>query len=231
MGVKGLAAYLRRIQKQKQRVGGKAATAAEEEEKEDVAVLEEEEIDDVGFEEEEGVEVSVRASAPDSSQLSLLPAGSVLVVDGSGFLFHVLEAAGERAAVVLGGDYTAFAEAVRRELNRLLQLGLRVEFFFDGEADIFKDRAQAHRAQQREAMWFDMYTSCRDGKLTVATKDLPLPPLAMDQLKVVLAKDFKSIATTRCTGEADLEIAAYVKRKNGGRPLPECRYYCYGRDR
>jgi hypothetical protein len=225
MGIKGLAAYLRKIQK----VGPPEAGSRDLEGSD-------EDISDELFEGDDYAAAipSIRENPPVQRrgvELSVLPAGSVLVIDGSGFLFYVLEACGESGAALLGGDYNAFSTRAKREIKNLTQMGLRIEFFFDGEADIFKDMTQVRRAEQRETMWFELYTSCRDRKLTMAHKDLPLPPLLMDQLKEVLRADFKSVGVTHCEGEADHAIATYVKRKNGGRPIHECPYYCYGRDR
>jgi hypothetical protein len=155
-----------------------------------------------------------------------LPAGAELIVDGDGWIFHILNRLDSECAPIFGGNYSAIDEAIRKEVRLLTEsYGLRVHFYFGGKLDAFKERTMQKRMEQREMKWFNLYASCRDRKPS-SIQDLPIPPLSIDQMRQTLA-DCGSVMMVSCDGESDQIIARAVRDGNQNR---QGSFFCYALD-
>ena len=155
----------------------------------------------------------------------IIPSGSLLIVDGDGFIFHILRLVEDSAQPLLGGDYGIIDSAIRSEINLLRDtMGFALTFYFGGKSDIFKDGTILKRIKQREEKWFNVYSACRDCKPCVPD-DAPIPALSIDQMLWTLAD--LGISMIQCDGESDQIIASAVFEKNKANPGST---FCYGQD-
>lgn len=149
-----------------------------------------------------------------------LPAGGCLLVDAVGFGLTVLEGLTEKfdkdvCAFELGGCYMLLQQELVESVEKLLKEGFRLIFYFDGSSrGVMKASTLARRRQQREEKWgalFDGIGHGDGGKQRIPEqKDLPYPPLVVDELRTVLLSKFSNaqgVEVVECQGEADQDLA------------------------
>ena len=162
-----------------------------------------------------------------------LHANSVLLVDATGFIFHLLD---EQVKTLyaniplkreFGGSYGLIEELMTKEIQRLTKkLGFELTFYFDGSESYYKGNTTAKRRQQLVDQWNNMYyAGLGDG--TPQQKELPLPPLCSQMLLHVL--DRLQIRWVRTENEADQKMA--LDCFNMSDSEGEERFYCYTGDR
>lgn len=146
------------------------------------------------------------------------PEDTVLLVDALGFGLTVLEALTTKfekdvCAFELGGCYILLHIELLATVDNLLKEGFRLVFYFDGSSrGVMKASTLARRKQQREERWgglFDGIGHKDGGKQRIPEqKDLPYPPLVVDELRTVLSSfASKGVEVVECQGEADQDLA------------------------
>jgi hypothetical protein len=175
--------------------------------------------------------------------------GSTLLVDGNGFLFHLLneqvynlykdvEPKFERE---YGGNYKELSQIIRLELDRLVKmLGFDCIFYFDGGDSFFKgDTTEKRRESIRKSWsnWYDVVIGDQNKVQSQQLKELPIPPLGKDELLWCLEQAHIKCVITEY--EADQEMALECYRRNlkyiemaeasGSKIVKRC--YCYSGDR
>jgi hypothetical protein len=152
--------------------------------------------------------------------------GSNLLIDGSGWLFYLLD---EDLSLQrqLGGSYDEIDKIVREELRHLQDMGFNLTVCLDGEQNRMKDATTTKRRQRREEMWTNLFhATLGDSDKPIVQKDLPIASLALNQLKCTLkSMDVEIIISDY---EADQDIALLCLRRNS---LSGLKSYCYGADR
>ncbi len=175
--------------------------------------------------------------------------GSTLLVDGNGFLFHLLneqmyklyDGVEPRFEREYGGNYKELGHVIRLELERLSNtLGFECIFYFDGYDSFFKGDTTNKRRESIKKTWSNWYNVVIGDQNEISEhhyKDLPIPPLAKDELLWCLRQlNIKSIVTEY---EADQEMAIECHRRNlkGAQAAQTSaikvfkRCYCYSGDR
>ena len=171
-----------------------------------------------------------RLGAIQKNSVDLFPSITTLLVDGDGFLHHILRLLESvpRFSRELGGEYDIFHECIVRELRPLLDARIHVVFFFDGDSQM-KQATKAKRHRNKTEKWDHLYDLCQKSATSVAQVDLPVPPCSKSQLRWTL--ESLQIEIKDCIFEADQQMALYCSRLNSG--LSSGREVCfiYGDDR
>lgn len=153
-----------------------------------------------------------------------------LYIDAIGFLFFLLDT--ERGLALIkrqfGGSYKALDQLVKDEINRLLDHGLDLVFYFDGTSGIQKATTIEERRFQKEQKWSDLYQLCEHNHSDNSTSNvnLPKPPLSIEQFRATIVELGMDIVD--CEGEADQEIAKACHEHN--LKSIDSQAYCYGGD-
>lgn len=169
----------------------------------------------------------------------LIENGAVLLVDGSSFLFHLLNrqvlSLYKRFSFPreLGGCYSLIKKMIRMEIERLKQkLGFTtLIFYFDGPISYFKGNTKEKRRREILEQWNKVY-SISIGKLkafSLEPSQFPLPPLAHALLREVLRE--MKIAMVNCPDEADQKMAIDCRKMNSKSSNGKTVAYCYSGDR
>lgn len=145
--------------------------------------------------------------------------GSTLLVDGSSYMFYLMNMVsrddGELIDRRYGGSYEEFRRIIRREFITLINLGFKVEVFFDGKSSKFKEEILNNRGVQGTSNWenFNKVVQCQH---TVIDQDaLPLPPLTRLAFELVLRQDFAdTVKLVHCRGEADIDLGLECEKLN-----------------
>lgn len=156
-----------------------------------------------------------------------LPANAVLVVDGDGWVFEVLKQF-PQSDVLYGGDYHQIDSAVRKEVKSLQDMGFQLVFYFGRGYDLFKDETMLDRTRQREEMWMNVYTCCREKKISERA-NLPIPTLGTNAVRATLVGIKSVLDVVVCEEESDQMLAGAVCHNN--RKEGKETYFCYGKDR
>jgi hypothetical protein len=172
-----------------------------------------------------GLKLYLTTAGACSSQEEKLQSGSVLVVDGNGWLFSVLDNANtlERQ---YGGSYMYLDQLIRAEIIRMLDMKLRLVFYIDGDESRMKNATAEKRRKRREEMWENVYNTTlddTDGK--IVQRDLAVPPLVINQLKSTLRA--LGMPVRICEYEADQDVARACMEGN----QVEGNHYVYAGDR
>lgn len=157
-----------------------------------------------------------------------VPAGSVLVVDGVGWCFHVLRlldaghAEGLPLCSLLGGLYGALHARVASEAELLRGCGMELLVLVDGAHTRMKADARAQRRAARAEEASALLRVCLEQRYR--GEALPLPRLCIDQFCASLRE--LGVSVQRCAEEADQAVALKVAELNAaGR-----RAYCLALD-
>jgi hypothetical protein len=147
--------------------------------------------------------------------------GSILLVDGWAFLFHLLNTQVHTLYKDVkppferqyGGNYRELTPIINLELDRLSStIGFELRFYFDGHDSFFKGDTSEKRRKQLLKNWSTYHDVSIGDVIGVPDGDLPLPPLAMEELRFVLHR--RNIKSIDCEFEADQELAVECYRLN-----------------
>ena len=170
----------------------------------------------------------------------IISSQSVICIDAMGFAFYLIEQLADHR--LQGGMYGLYDEEFSRAVRKLIDTGLYLVFFFDGnEQSGMKSATAQKRRDQRDDQWMALKAACQSRRLraTFDDSEVPFPPLIIEQLKsslhtlqLALTESGDPEAASRieirlCASEEDQEIAKYCQRHNTD---PYARAYCYGQD-
>lgn len=164
--------------------------------------------------------------------MEVIPRGSTLLIDGFGFLFHLLD--NQITSLYtdvlyrkeLGGSYNELRRLIRAELSRLQQhFGFHLIVYFDGPESYFKGDTTLKRRKQIEEKWTHLYEATL-GDIKINQTRLPTPPLMKEQFLLELAA--MKILYKKCPYEVDQQMAIDCVAHNGS---SSNNYYCYTGDR
>ncbi len=156
---------------------------------------------------------------PSTGHLTDVPLeeGTVLAVDASGFVFHLIQNPG---VIPLNirlscGYYDVIDFLIRREIAELQEYNLRLVFFMDGMSSDLKSSTSEKRFMQRMEDW-DFLSQVLENPSLRRTLDiekkLPLPAMMMAQLECTLRS--LEVELVECTSEADQQMAMFCSRLN-----------------
>jgi siroheme synthase (precorrin-2 oxidase/ferrochelatase) len=159
----------------------------------------------------------------------VLPENSTLLIDGNGFMFYILSIPKVENSFnrELGGNYNILNEAIKEEIQKYLNAGLKVQVYFDGISRM-KGETSEKRLQERMNMWTRLFNACNEGEI-LKQDDLPVPPLVSTQFRMTL-RSISEIEIIMCDEEADQELAKICCNKNINLEKGKELYYCYGND-
>eukprot|EP00635_Sarcinochrysidales_sp_CCMP3193_P009447 CAMPEP_0118893450 /NCGR_PEP_ID=MMETSP1166-20130328/2650_1 /TAXON_ID=1104430 /ORGANISM="Chrysoreinhardia sp, Strain CCMP3193" /LENGTH=1646 /DNA_ID=CAMNT_0006832261 /DNA_START=151 /DNA_END=5091 /DNA_ORIENTATION=+ len=152
-----------------------------------------------------------------------VPAGSVLLVDGSGLVNFLLR--GDRFE--LGGDYARLERMVETYVDRLRKT-YRVVVYRDGEKRRMKEATRLKRLEQRREEWrtLETWVSTTGRFVGAAAAQLPRPTLAYECFYLCVAR--LGVKIVDCEEEADQELAkarGYVLAEDSDfMVFRQCRY-------
>lgn len=132
--------------------------------------------------------------------LTSVPPGSVILIDGVGLAYHALEQ--EPQAKL--GSYAALDATLQAMLRNLQNSGLQPVIYFDGPRTRLKCTTLDSRRTQRAKRSEKLQALCMDGQ-QVEPSQLPEPLLMLAQLEASVAAC--GVPIQRCEGEADPELA------------------------
>lgn len=154
-----------------------------------------------------------------------LPRGATLVIDGSGWIFYLLEKSCLRQPFEPTGNYDALSDTIQQEVQYLRgQLELQLVVVFDGGDIRMKSQTAAKRKLEREEKVMNLYQLCAKGA-SYKWDDLPRPTLCSVQVKSTLT--MLGVEIVAISGEGDQQISCMC-RDNIHRGMPS---YCYATDR
>ena len=167
----------------------------------------------------------------------LRPENVVLLVDGVGFVMGIVEGMTGKYKELcnweLGGCYRLIHSEILAEIEKLLEQGFHLRFFFDGSSSCspIKTSTLNKRMLQREEKWLELYNAVMDddsAQKIPPQERLPLPYLVVNELKTVLQFFPEDCVVVNCEGEADQEISLACIEGNSasatdGLPVPICR--------
>ena len=119
-----------------------------------------------------------------SRETQRIKRGSILCVDGLGWIFHIIEHIdGYRKE--LGGSYASLDKKIKEEVYQLREvMGFKLVVFMDGGQTRMKAATAAKRRKQREEKWLNLFNMTDGG--SAKQRDLPAPCLLQDQLLATL---------------------------------------------
>lgn len=165
----------------------------------------------------------------------LIPNKTVLLVDATGFIFHLLDTqlltlyTDVKFKREFGGNYNEIESLFTREIQRLISLGIELIFYLDGPDSYYKGNTTAKRREQLLEQWGNMfYSSLGDGSALTSQDDLPLPAMSSPTLLHVLDRLKIRFVKSRVEADQEMALACYnSNRSSGGNK----RFYCYTADR
>lgn len=157
--------------------------------------------------------------------------GSTLLVDGSSFMFFLMNMVSREDGELIdrryGGSYEEFRRIIRRECTLLLEAGFKLVVFFDGKSSKFKDQVAQTRVTTGSSNWTHFYEVIQYQHTVIEQDSLPLPPLTRIFFELVLRQDFAdTIELVHCHGEADVDLGLQCVRRSREGPC-----YIYSQDR
>eukprot|EP01041_Mallomonas_annulata_P005183 gene5183-10365_t len=158
-----------------------------------------------------------------------IPAGSIVLIDGNGLIFHIVNSYSDIMSRQFGGSYDIFDKKLRSEMSTLTAVfGLTLRVYFDGKISRMKEATARKRIVKDEETWLNLLNYCQSG--THCKQDgLPIPPLYFDQLRATLETLNVDIIT--CEEEADQEIAKACALMNDDLTSKGGQYcFCYAND-
>lgn len=163
-----------------------------------------------------------------------IPSGSVLLVDGCGWCFQLMQTLDESyeqsipQCSLLAGLYSDFDAIIKQHVEYLRDtLGLTVIVFMDGSITRMKDATAEKRMLERQEYWMNLVNTIMLQRLDKTSK-LPLPRMCFEQF--VHSLRTLSVQTIQCEEEADGYIAKAVASFNTDADMAARRFFCYGRD-
>jgi 5'-3' exonuclease len=154
-----------------------------------------------------------------------LPSNTVLFVDGSGFLFHILSTIEIQKSLRNENFYQRLHHQIISKIEELKSFGLHLVFFFDGKKTQFKSETKKKRQLENEKRWARLHALVNDTRSAYSQDELPIPALSSEQLIISLLS--LELPVHLCEGECDQELARACKASNDS-GIPS---YCYGQDR
>jgi hypothetical protein len=175
-------------------------------------------------------------NVPSTLTTETISSNSVLAVDASGFLFHVLRDKFTQGDILMNhlGDYASLNIAIQSEILKFTNFGIQVIFFVDGQSQM-KYKTAEKRSQRITKLWDNLKKVCRSSRSISNTTDndddveLPIPILAFQQFYDTLKS--LDISVIKCQYEADQEVAKFCRNYN---TKPDCHNrlcYCLANDR
>lgn len=157
--------------------------------------------------------------------------GSTLLVDGSSFMFFLMNMVsrgdGELIDRRYGGSYEEFRRIIRREFSYLLALGFKIVVFFDGRSSKFKEEIQRDREAQGTSNWEHFYDVVQYQYTVIDQDTLPLPPFTRMFFELVLRQEFAdTVQLVHCSGEADVDLGIQCAQRG-----QQSACYIYSQDR
>eukprot|EP00636_Phaeomonas_parva_P007061 CAMPEP_0118870090 /NCGR_PEP_ID=MMETSP1163-20130328/13187_1 /TAXON_ID=124430 /ORGANISM="Phaeomonas parva, Strain CCMP2877" /LENGTH=256 /DNA_ID=CAMNT_0006805041 /DNA_START=148 /DNA_END=915 /DNA_ORIENTATION=+ len=138
---------------------------------------------------------------PDGSP-GALPGGTLVLIDGNGWMHHLLRQVPGREHL---GAYQALDALVRAQIKVLSKAQLRVSVFFDGSVRVHKSDALRKRQESQAEQWEALYEYCLDGRRPADDDKLPPPPLLLEQVRGTL--EDLHVPICQSEGEADFDLA------------------------
>lgn len=152
---------------------------------------------------------------------------SVLLIDGNGWMFAMLDSLDKTERRELGGSYQAYHSAIVTEVTRLRGLGFQLIVYFDGTSKM-KACTAKKRLDSRLESWHTLLDSVINGG-KVDQGSLPLPVLLTHQFQATL--EAMQISVVFCPSEADQQLAIDCQRINNHYKEVGERCYVYANDR
>jgi hypothetical protein len=131
-----------------------------------------------------------------------------LLIDGNGWMFHLLDQLPLHNFREFGGYYIELDALIKGEiLNLNGRLGFKTIVYFDGHSSALKSLTRRDRLIEKNQTYLNLFGVLSDGQKgrKQGQDDLPIPVLVFDQLKSSLAE--LCVPVIQCDREADQEIA------------------------
>eukprot|EP01036_Dinobryon_divergens_P034678 gene34678-44844_t len=155
-----------------------------------------------------------------------IPAGSIVLIDGNGLIFHIFQCNSDVIPRQYGGSYDIFDRKLRSEISTLTaKFGLTVKIYFDGRISRMKESTVIKRIAKNEEAWLNLQNYCQSG-IRCRQDDLPIPPLFFDQIRTTL--ETLNVDIISCKEEADQEIAKACALMNSNLTSSDCPYVTFG---
>jgi hypothetical protein len=148
--------------------------------------------------------------------------GASLLVDGSNFMFHLMNCKVENGTEPIdrrfGGSFAEFRAIIHREVNHLVQLGFNITVFFDGHASAFKNKGASPTQKTINKFswtgaWENLYEVITYEWKVIDQTCLPFAVLTRHFMELVLIQDFAdTVKLVSCDREADAVIAHECKQ-------------------
>lgn len=152
-----------------------------------------------------------------------IPFGSHLLVNAHGWLLHILDRPNVMAMQrQSGGSYFELDELITEMFFDLLDYGLIVSMYFDGEDSQMKKATKNERNQRDANSWTTIYKSTVGENLNLMPFILEIMPLLRDQFICTLKS--LGINMIQCDYEADKAITNACIDAQQNHLLS---YYCY----
>ena len=135
----------------------------------------------------------------------VLPTGSNILIDGNGWVFHLLNhSSAEPVRRDLGGDYDELSKRVKAEIDIFFKHGMEPVVYWDGPRRKLKAETDGKRHEGRDVEEENLRGLCIDGAECAQSK-YPKPILASKQVRYTLK--MLQVEQVFCSEEADQEIA------------------------
>ena len=186
--------------------------------------------------EELGNDDSSSSSISSLFRPEVLPKDSILLVDASSFLFHLIKSNPNinfTTFAALGGEYSLLDQQIREHVEFLESFGFELKFILDGRqrSSTMKQAALKRRLIQRETAWTEVFSWCNKVPRPELSSvhhqlsddnnsDLPIPPLCFHHLVGTL-RDLQ-LEVIEAPGEADDLIAEMCSLNS--------KQFCYAMD-
>ena len=163
----------------------------------------------------------------------VLPPGSILAIDGIGYLFDIVRKSVDSQLSLGLGDYQQLDEIIRNELSALRAVGLNIVVFVDGPNTRFKKDTLEARREQREKEWDNLLLYLRSPKSIDKNMTFPNCPLLQTQFMETLSGS--DVRVFECMDEADETLARFACTLNAENTYVDVseerqRCFCYARD-
>jgi len=157
---------------------------------------------------------SFMATQQKPQQVRLAP-GDELFVDGSAFMYFIVDSLGQMANRENGGDYEAISHKASEVVLQWLSCGLKVTFLFDGFHRVAaKEEELQRRKKQKQEKFWRLFSLLNKGK-PVSVTQLPSPRLLSfeveGRLYLLASAHREQLKVYRVKGEAD-EVLAQMCR-------------------
>lgn len=118
-----------------------------------------------------------------------------------------------------GGSYSQLDKLIRIAYSELINLGLTLSFYFDGENSAMKEGTRRERDAKRYESWLAIHDSASQN-LNEDQSMLDLPPLSMEQFVYTLT----SVGAKQITSKFEADQMIAIATRDGWS------HYCNGND-